>query len=100
MAVSRIFGIYVSSERIAVCEERDDFEYRRGICRSCAIEAHRVFLAVGCDIGSRACRSAIADHGNDEVFEILEVAVVGEIDFVGKHAFHGIQEFLEFILIS
>ena len=41
-----------------------------------------------------------ADHGNDEVFEILEIAIVGEIDFIGKHAFHGVQELLEFTFIS
>ena len=38
--------------------------------------------------------------GVDQIFQILEIAVVGEIDFVSEHAFHGSEEFIEFVLIA
>ena len=41
-----------------------------------------------------------ADFSIDKVFQILKVAIVGEIDFIGEHALQRIKELIISILIT
>lgn len=87
MTVSRILAIDISGERITICKEGYDSEYRRHICHSCIIKTNRIFLTVWSDMITGIYYYVSADFSIDEIFQILEVAIVGEVDFIGEHAF-------------
>lgn len=102
MAVARILAVDISGQCIAVSEVGDDLEGRRGICRFRILIGDAILFAVRRDMGSgvHAAGERYAEIFVDEIFEVLEVAVVGEVYLVREHALHRIEEFVVSVLAA